>query len=41
LHPTLHPVETANAIHSMSHQLVSGGKQIGDDAENGENGNGG
>jgi hypothetical protein len=33
LHPTLHPAETANAILSMSHQLVSGGKQIGDDAE--------
>ena len=41
LHPTLHPAETANAILSMSRQLVSGGKQIGDDAENGENGNGG
>jgi hypothetical protein len=26
LHPTLHPAETANAILTMSGQLVSGGK---------------
>jgi hypothetical protein len=41
LHPTLHPAETANAILSMSRQLVPDGKHIGNDGANGESENGG